>query len=544
MALARSAVTAASDFYPIHPLFNPPSTANRLRGNRQKTTVLVLVHEHPVLDVPPDGACEDDPLDVAPDLLEFLDGEPMRDARDVLLDDRPRVELLGDVVRGGADDLHALVAGAAVRVGAHERAALQVGRVLVGAEDVGVALGEESGDRGDDPVPVGNPPRPTLVPAPDAGQLPGLSRAIFWPEAGTTSRLADTAERVNRLVPTYSLVVPAYNEEGVIEELAARLSEVMDALDGDAEAILVDDGSRDRTYERMLEAAREEPRLRLVRLSRNFGHQIALTAGVDVADGDAVIVLDADLQDPPEVVLELAARWREGYDVVYAVREAREGETRFKRTTASAFYRAFNRISEVQVPLDVGDFRLVDRRALDVFSQMRESNRFVRGMFSWIGLRQTGVAYTRQERFAGETKYPLRKMLRFAATGVISFSGAPLRAALNLGFFVSFVAFALGIWSVIVKVSGLYEVPGWTSIVVVTTFIGGIQLIVLGVIGEYIGDIHAEVKRRPLYVVSELENFPDVRPLPPRAIVADRRLLPSGERGSPLGAERAGARET
>jgi polyisoprenyl-phosphate glycosyltransferase len=349
---------------------------------------------------------------------------------------------------------------------------------------------------------------------------------------------------VNRLVPTYSLVVPAYNEEGVIEELAARLSEVMDALDGDAEAILVDDGSRDRTYERMLEAAREEPRLRLVRLSRNFGHQIALTAGVDVADGDAVIVLDADLQDPPEVVLELAARWREGYDVVYAVREAREGETRFKRTTASAFYRAFNRISEVQVPLDVGDFRLVDRRALDVFSQMRESNRFVRGMFSWIGLRQTGVAYTRQERFAGETKYPLRKMLRFAATGVISFSGAPLRAALNLGFFVSFVAFALGIWSVIVKVSGLYEVPGWTSIVVVTTFIGGIQLIVLGVIGEYIGDIHAEVKRRPLYVVSELENFPDLRPLPPRAIVADRRLLPSGERGSPLGAERAGARET
>jgi dolichol-phosphate mannosyltransferase len=320
------------------------------------------------------------------------------------------------------------------------------------------------------------------------------------------------------------LVVPAYNEEGVIEELVAHLTQVMDALDGEAETILVDDGSRDRTYELMVEAAREEPRLRLVRLSRNFGHQIALTAGVDVAAGDAVIVLDADLQDPPEVVLELAARWREGYDVVYAVREARVGETRFKRATASAFYRGFNRISEVQVPLDVGDFRLVDRRALDVFSQMRESNRFVRGMFSWIGLRQTGVAYTRQERFAGETKYPLRKMLRFAATGVISFSSAPLRAALNLGFFVSFLAFAYGIWSVIVKVTGFYEVPGWTSIVVVTTFIGGIQLIVLGVIGEYIGDIHAEVKRRPLYVVSELENFPETPELPPRAIVADHRV--------------------
>jgi polyisoprenyl-phosphate glycosyltransferase len=329
---------------------------------------------------------------------------------------------------------------------------------------------------------------------------------------------------VNRLVPTYSLVVPAYNEENVIEELAARLSEVMDALDGDAEAILVDDGSRDRTYERMLEATHGEPRLRLVRLSRNFGHQIALTAGVDLAAGDAVIVLDADLQDPPEVVLELARRWREGYDVVYAVREVREGETQFKRATASAFYRGFNRISQVQVPVDVGDFRLVDRRALDVFNQMRESNRFVRGMFSWIGLRQTGVPYTRQERFAGQTKYPLRKMLRFAATGVISFSSAPLRAALNLGFFVSLMAFALGIWSLIVNLAGLYHVPGWTSIVVVTTFIGGVQLIVLGVIGEYIGDIHAEVKRRPLYVIGELENFPEAPELPPRAIVADRRV--------------------
>src|ERR671937_1719088 len=308
-------------------------------------------------------------------------------------------------------------------------------------------------------------------------------RAIFS-EADTASRLADTAERVTRLVPTYSLVVPAYNEEGVIEELAARLGEVMDALDADAEAILVDDGSRDRTYERMLEAAGRDPRVRLIRLSRNFGHQIALTAGVDLAAGDAVIVLDADLQDPPEVVLELARRWRDGYDVVYAVREVREGETQFKRATASAFYRGFNRISQVQVPVDVGDFRLVDRRALDVFNQMRESNRFVRGMFSWIGLRQTGVPYTRQERFAGQTKYPLRKMLRFAATGVISFSSAPLRAALNLGFFVSFVAFALGIWSVIVKLAGFYNVPGWTSIVVVTAFIGGIQLIVLGVIGE------------------------------------------------------------
>ena len=344
-------------------------------------------------------------------------------------------------------------------------------------------------------------------------------------------------------MPTYSLVIPAHNEEGVMKELASRLVQVMDALDGDAEAILVDDGSRDRTYELMLDAARTDPRFRLIRLSRNFGHQIALTAGVDLAAGDAVIVLDADLQDPPEVILELAARWREGYDVVYAVRDAREGETRFKRATAAWFYRAFNRISEVQVPVDVGDFRLVDRRALDVFNHMRESNRFVRGMFAWIGLRQTGVVYVRQERFAGETKYPLRKMLRFAATGVISFSSAPLRAALNLGFIVSGVSFLLAIWSVVVKVSGLYQVPGWTSIVVVTTLIGGIQLIVLGVIGEYIGDIHDEVKRRPLYVIGELENFPDERQLPPRAIVADRRLPRADERGSQRRGERAGAPE-
>jgi polyisoprenyl-phosphate glycosyltransferase len=329
-------------------------------------------------------------------------------------------------------------------------------------------------------------------------------------------------------MPTYSLVVPAYNEEDVIGELAARLIELMDALDAEAETILVDDGSRDGTYERMLAAARADPRFRLVRLSRNFGHQIALTAGVDVASGEAVIVMDSDLQDPPEVVLELAKRWREGYDVVYAVREQREGETQFKRATASWFYRGFNRISKVQVPVDVGDFRLVDRRALDVFGHMRESNRFVRGMFSWIGLRQTGVSYTRHERFAGETKYPLGKMLRFASTGVISFSSAPLRAALTVGFVVSLLAFALGVWSIIVKISDLYSVPGWTSIVVVVTFIGGIQLIVLGVIGEYIADIHDEVKGRPLYVVSELENFAVVPYLPPRAVVVDRRSPTAG----------------
>jgi dolichol-phosphate mannosyltransferase len=300
----------------------------------------------------------------------------------------------------------------------------------------------------------------------------------------------------------------------------------MRALDGDAEVILVDDGSSDRTYELMQGLARGDRRFRLIRLSRNFGHQIALTAGVDASRGDAVIVMDADLQDPPQVVLELAARWREGYDVVYAVRQERQGETRFKRATASAFYRGFNRLSEIEVPLDVGDFRLVDRGALDVFNQMRESKRFVRGMFSWIGLRQTGVTYVRRERFAGETKYPLRKMARFAMNGLISFSSAPLRAALDIGFVVSALAFAVGIWSLVVKIAGFYNVPGWTSILVVVSFLGGIQLVVLGVIGEYIGSIHDEVKGRPLYVVGGFEGFDEAPSLPPRAAVAGRGRAP------------------
>jgi len=324
-------------------------------------------------------------------------------------------------------------------------------------------------------------------------------------------------------VPTYSIVVPAHNEEAVIEELVTRLGAVMDKLDGDSEAIVVDDGSSDRTYELMQGAAQTDPRFRVVKLSRNFGHQTALTAGVDYSSGEAVVILDADLQDPPEVILELAARWREGYDVVYAVRDIREGDARWKRAAAALFYRSFNRISEIKIPLDVGDFRLVDRRALEVFARMRESNRFVRGMFSWVGLRQIGVLYRRHERFAGDSKYPLRKLLRLAWSGVTSFSVAPLRLALNLGFIVSLVSFALLIWSLVVKIAGFYNPPGWTSIVVVTTFLGGIQLIVLGVIGEYIGDIHLEVKRRPLYVVSELDNFPDAPELPPLAIVAPRR---------------------
>jgi polyisoprenyl-phosphate glycosyltransferase len=307
--------------------------------------------------------------------------------------------------------------------------------------------------------------------------------------------------------PTYSLVVPIFNEEQTLPELQRRLAALLDRLDGSSEVLLVDDGSRDGSYSEIERIVAADPRFRAVRLSRNFGHQIAITAGLDLAGGEAVVVLDADLQDPPEVVLELARRWREGYDVVYAVREARAGETRFKEWTAAGFYRLFRRIADVDIPVDVGDFRLVDRRALDAFKLMRENNRFVRGMFAWIGYRQTGVPYERSVRHAGDTKYPLRKMVKFATDGIVSFSNAPLRIVLKLGFLVSIGSFVFGISALVVRLLGLYSVPGLASLVVVTAFVGGVQLIVLGVIGEYIARIHDEVKNRPLYLVSELRGF-------------------------------------
>lgn len=311
--------------------------------------------------------------------------------------------------------------------------------------------------------------------------------------------------------PEYSIVVPIYNEEETLPELVRRLTAVLDGLDGPAETIFVDDGSSDRSYELMLQAREADPRHKILRLSRNFGHQLAVTAGLDAAGGAAVIVMDADLQDPPEVVHEMAARWREGYDVVYAVREERHGDTRFKRATAAAFYRIFSGMSEVDVPLDVGDFRLVDRRALDAFRSMRETNRYVRGMFSWIGFRQVGVPFTRDERYAGETKYPLRKMMKFATDGIVSFSAAPLRLALKVGFIVSAFSFVLGLSFLLSYAAGFYSVPGLASVAVFVAFLGGIQLLLLGVMGEYIARIHDEVKGRPLYLVREAHGLLEPR---------------------------------
>jgi glycosyltransferase involved in cell wall biosynthesis len=278
----------------------------------------------------------------------------------------------------------------------------------------------------------------------------------------------------------------------------------MDGLDGSAEIILVDDGSTDGSFQVMRKLHEADDRVRVLRMSRNFGHQIAITAGLDHARGDAVVIMDGDLQDPPEVVPALAEKWREGFDVVYAVRDDREGESRVKLTTASWFYRLLGRMSEVAIPRDAGDFRLIDRRVVDAVKAMPEHHRYLRGMFAWVGYDQAGVHYARDARHAGRTKFPMRKMLGFATDGIVSFSTVPLRMTLVLGFLVSLAAFVLAIFAVLAKVTGAYTVPGWASITVGVALLGGVQLTVLGVMGEYIARIHDEVKQRPLYLVRDV----------------------------------------
>ena len=305
------------------------------------------------------------------------------------------------------------------------------------------------------------------------------------------------------MIPEYSFVIPVLDERESLPELARRLDAVMAQLDGPAEVVFVDDGSTDGSFALMQELHSQDPRIKAVQLSRNFGHQVALTAGLDHALGRAVIVMDADLQDPPEVALELARRWREGYEVVYAIRDERDGESRMKLATARWFYRILGRMSEVPIPVDAGDFRLVDRRAVDAVASMREHSRYLRGMFAWVGYDQTGVRYTRSARFAGHTKFPLRRMLAFATDGIVSFSAAPLRLVLGLGFISSAVSMLAGLVAIVCRMTGVYEVPGWASILVAVSFLGGIQLTVLGVMGLYIARIYDEVKQRPLYLVRE-----------------------------------------
>jgi glycosyltransferase involved in cell wall biosynthesis len=305
----------------------------------------------------------------------------------------------------------------------------------------------------------------------------------------------------------YSIVAPCYNEEGNIRELYHRIREVMDQTGESWELVLINDGSRDRTPELMRELHELDPRVHYLDFARNFGHQIAVTAGMDYAQGEAIILIDSDLQDPPELILEMIEKWKEGFKVVYAIRSERKGETWFKLFTAKLFYRLIYRITDVDIPLDTGDFRLMDRQVVDTMKRMRERHRFIRGMTSWVGFKQTGVYYVRQERFAGETGYPLRKMLKFASDAITGFSYFPLQLATYMGFIVAALSGVGMIGVILARLIGQQAFLGQATTLVMVLFLGGIQLISLGIIGEYLGRIYDEVKDRPLYVVNQAVGF-------------------------------------
>jgi dolichol-phosphate mannosyltransferase len=317
------------------------------------------------------------------------------------------------------------------------------------------------------------------------------------------SALGTLAPRTPDLV---SVVAPVYNEEGTIEEFHARVCAALDGLP--FELVLVDDGSSDGSPMKLTQLAHEDPRVRVVQLSRNFGHQTALTAGLDHASGDPVVMLDADLQDPPELIPTMLDHWRAGCDVVYAVREHRAGESRFKLSTARWFYRLFDKLAQVELQPNSGDFRLLDRRPLDALLSMRERNRFLRGMTVWVGYTQAAVPYQRDARYAGETKYTLSKMLRFSLDAISSFSHRPLQLATLLGFVISTLAFIAIPIVVVLRVLGSY-LPGFSALTIVVLLLGGIELIAIGIIGEYVGRIYDEVKGRPLYLVRARQNLPD-----------------------------------
>ncbi|OBX17623.1 glycosyltransferase [Erythrobacter sp. QSSC1-22B] len=308
-----------------------------------------------------------------------------------------------------------------------------------------------------------------------------------------------------------SIVVPCYDEEDAIAETIRQLTRLCDGQPSyDFELIFVDDGSKDATLQLLREAAGRDPRIKLLSFARNFGHQIAVTAGIDAASGDAVVLIDADLQDPPQTIVEMIVKWREGYDVVYGTRTLRPGESRFKLFTARGFYRVLNGLSEVPIPLDTGDFRLIGRNVVDVLKSMPERDRFVRGMVSWVGFKQTSLPYERARRIAGTSKYPLRKMIRFASDGILSFSAKPLRFATSIGLATAVLALLGILYVLALRLTTSIWVEGWTAIMIALLFLGGVQLVCLGILGEYVGRIYSEVKKRPLYVVRERIGFDDV----------------------------------
>ncbi|OGO35040.1 MAG: glycosyltransferase [Chloroflexi bacterium RBG_16_54_18] len=303
--------------------------------------------------------------------------------------------------------------------------------------------------------------------------------------------------------PIFSIIAPNYNETESIAEFYHRISASMEALGETWEIVWVDDGSSDGSTDLIRQLASQDKHIRPVIFARNFGHQLAVTAGLDFSRGQAVIIMDSDLQDPPEVIPDLIKKWREGYEVVYAIRKEREGESWFKLFTASLFYRLIYRITDVDIPMDAGDFRLLDRKVVDVMKQMRERHRFLRGMSVWVGFKQTGVPYRRAARFAGETKYPLKKMVRFASDAVTGFSYFPLQLATYLGFISAGISILAIPVVVLGRLAGSAAFQGQASTLIAVLFLGGVQLISLGILGEYIGRLYDEARGRPLYIVRE-----------------------------------------
>lgn len=300
----------------------------------------------------------------------------------------------------------------------------------------------------------------------------------------------------------YSILLPVFNEESNVKHLYDRLTKVMGSLTHEYEIIFVDDNSKDRSLAILEYLNRMDPRVKIIKLSRNFGHQMAITAGLDYAQGDAVIMMDADLQDPPEIIPQLIEKHKEGYEVVYAQREERKGETVFKRWTASLFYRIMKHLTDIEIPLDSGDFRLIDKKVLNSLKGMQERHRFLRGLIAWVGYKQIGIRYQRDARYTGKTKFTFKKMLKFAIDAVSSFSRVPLRVATLSGFIVSFISCSVLLWVISYWIKGK-PTPGWTSLMVCILLLGGVQLIAIGIIGEYLGRIYEEIKNRPLYILDK-----------------------------------------
>ena len=329
-------------------------------------------------------------------------------------------------------------------------------------------------------------------------------------ESGMNSETLDPDPR-----PFISVIVPIFNEEAVISEFHRRMTAVLESITEQWELVCVNDGSRDASLSILLALREQDARIKVIDFSRNFGQQLAITAGMDYAQGDAVAIIDVDLQDPPELIEEMIAKWREGYEVIYAVRADRRGESRFKLWTASAFYRLLHGITDVEIPVNAGEFRLMDRQVVLALRRLREKHRFMRGLSSWVGFRQIGIQYQRAERFAGDTKYPLSKMLRLTIDAITSFSYIPLRLSTYFGFFLALLSLLGIIVTIVLRLSGNNAFIGQASTLVAVLFLGGIQLIFLGIIGEYLARIYDDVKARPLYIVSRAYGFADHRDASP-----------------------------